>query len=58
MAARISEIFLYIKNPESDLFFFFQKNPSLKKNCFLFQVGVGKRELASVSEFVLHRIQM
>ena len=34
--------------------FFFQKNSSLKKNCFLlFCGGEGKGGLARVSEFVL-----
>ena len=33
-------------------FSFFQKNPKLKKRCFLFEGGEGKRGLASVSEFV------
>ena len=37
---------------------FFQKNPSLKKNLFCFGRGEGKGGLASVSEFVLQRIQI
>ena len=35
-------------------FSFFQKNPSLKKRCFVFR-GDGKGGLASVSEFVLQK---
>ena len=37
-------------------FSFFQKNPCLKKKCFL--GGEGNGGLASVSEFVLQRIQI
>ena len=38
-------------------FFFFQKNPSLKKNCSLFEGVKVRLDLASESEFVLQRIQ-
>ena len=38
--------------------FFFQKNPGLKKNVIFFCGGDGKGGLASVSEFVLQRIQI
>ena len=41
----------------SDLFFFFQNNSSLKKK-FNFEGVKGKGGLASVSEFVLQRIQI
>ena len=40
------------------MIFFFQKNPSVKKNVFSFCGGEGKEELASVSEFVLQRIRI
>ena len=42
------------------IFFFIQKNPSLKKIVvfFFFGRGEGKEGLASVKEFVLQRIQI
>ena len=39
-------------------FFFFQKNPSLKKKLFSSRGSEGMGGLASVSEFVLQRIQI
>ena len=43
----------------SDFFsFFFQKNPSLKTKIVSFLRGEDKGGLASVSEFVLQRIQI